>query len=219
MPMIEFDTPDGSKCPGYVAGPESGPGLVVIQEWWGLNDQMKKTADRFAEAGYRALVPDLYRGEVTTDADEASHKMTHLDWSRAWQQDLAGAIGHLRNGGHKVGVTGFCMGGALTIIAAVHLPCDAAVCFYGIPPEQAADPAQIKVPFMGHFASQDDWCTPAAVDELEAKLKAGSVDYVLYRYEGHHAFMNEQRPDVYDPKIAATAWDRTIGFLDTRLKS
>lgn len=219
--MIEFTTPDGSKCPAYLAEPADAgaPGVVVIQEWWGLNDQIKKTADRFAEAGFRALVPDLYRGEVTTDADEASHKMNHLDWGRASGQDVRGALQYLQADGKPAAVLGFCMGGALTLIAAANFDePKAAVCFYGIPPAEAADPAQIRVPLQLHFASEDDWCTPAAQDDLEAKLKAGGVRYDMHRYEGRqHAFFNEQRPEVYDADAAGQAWDRTIAFLRENL--
>lgn len=219
--MIEITRPDGETLPAYLATPPAGddaPGVVVIQEWWGLNAQMKATADRLAEAGYRALVPDLYRGQVAGDAEEANHMMSHLDWAAACHQDLRAAIDHLAQGGSKVGVMGFCMGGALTIMAAVHLKgVDAAVCFYGIPPASAADPAKIAAPFLGHFAIHDDWCTPAAVNGLEATLSAGGVSYTLFRYDAHHAFVNETRPDVYHPESAALAWRRTLDFLGKHL--
>ena len=215
--MIEVKRDDGHTCPAYHA-PAEGPGLVVIQEWWGLNPQIQATGDRFAAAGFNAIVPDLYRGTVTTEADEANHLMSNMDWSGA-VGDIQACLQHLKATGGRVGVTGFCMGGALTIIAAANLPeTDAAVCFYGIPPAAAASPQNIKVPFEGHFASVDDWCTPAAVDALEAELKAGNVDYTLHRYEGmQHAFMNEGRPEVYDAEAAQLAWDRTIAFFKAKL--
>lgn len=218
---IEFSRPDGQTCPGYLATPAGGedaPGLVVIQEWWGLNDQIKKTADRFAEAGFRALVPDLYRGKVTTDADEANHMMTNLDWAGA-VTDIAGAVGHLKAGGKKAGVLGFCMGGALTILAGINVEAaDAGVCFYGIPPAEAADPSKISMPLMCHFATEDDWCNAAAVDGLEASLKAGNVSFELFRYEGtQHAFFNEARPEVFDADAAQQSFDRSIAFLKTQL--
>jgi carboxymethylenebutenolidase len=218
--LIQFKRPDGKTCPGYLAKPAQGdqaPGVVVIQEWWGMNDQIKKTADRFAQAGYRALVPDLYRGKVTAQADEANHLMTGLNWPDAGTQDVRGAVQYLKTGG-KVAVLGFCMGGALTIIAGVKVPeTDAVVCFYGIPPKEAADPAQMRVPFQGHFANQDDWCTPAAVNALEATLKQTKVKSEIYRYPGHHAFFNEARPDVHDPAASKQAWERTLAFLKTHL--
>ena len=219
--MVMVSCPNGSQAPGYLAKPAQGdaaPGVVVIQEWWGLNPQIKGVADRFAQAGYRALVPDLYRGRVTTSPDEANHMMSGLDWAGATHQDIRGAAQHLKAGGKKVAVLGFCMGGALTIMAGVHVAeVDAAVCYYGIPPAEAADPQKLHVPFQAHFAQQDDWCTPAAVDALEKKLKAAKVKFELYRYPGHHGFFNEQRPDVYDAKGAQQAWQRTLAFLKSHL--
>lgn len=219
--MIEIPRPDGSTLPAYLATPAAGeeaPGVVVIQEWWGLNAQMKRTADRLAEAGFRALVPDLYRGRVAGDAAEANHLMSHLDWAGACDQDVQGAVDFLKAGGGKVAVLGFCMGGALTIMALVRVPgVDAGVCFYGIPPAAAADPAAIRAPLLGHFATHDDWCTPAAVDALEATLGAAGATYAIHRYDAHHAFFNEARPEVFDAGCAALAWRRSLDFLAERL--
>ena len=215
--MIEFKRPDGSVCGGYLAGAGKGrPGVVVIQEWWGLNDQICGVADRFARAGYNALAPDLFKGRVTQEPDEASHLMSGLDFPGATHQDIRGAVDHLRgmDGNAKVAVMGFCMGGALTIAAAVHVPnVSAAVCFYGIPPKEFADAADIRIPFQGHFASKDDWCTPAAVGALEAAMRAKGAMPDLYRYEADHAFFNERRGDVYDAACANQAWSRTLAFL------
>ena len=219
--MIEIARPDGATLPAYLVTPESGdraPSVVVIQEWWGLNDQMKATADRLAQAGYRALVPDLYRGKIAADGDEANHLMTGLDWGQACSQDIKGAVAYLQASGSKVAVLGFCMGGALTILSAVHLPeINAAVCFYGIPPADAADPGKIGAPFLAHFAVHDDWCTPAAVNGLEATLKAAEVPHTIYRYDAKHAFFNEARPEVYDPESAEQAWQRSLDFLAAHL--
>lgn len=219
--MIQFHRPDGGMAPAYFASPSSGemaPALVVIQEWWGLNDQIKQTADRLAAEGYRALVPDLYRGQLATTPDLAQSLMKSLDWGDAVQQDIQGAVQYLSASGSKVGVIGFCMGGALTLIAAARLSgLDAAVCFYGIPPKEAADPAQIRVPLQAHFATHDDWCTPELVGQLEDQLKSGQVIHDLYRYDAQHAFMNEHRPEVYDPEAARTAWQRSLAFLKTQL--
>jgi len=166
--MIDFTRPDGGTTRGYLADAgASAPGVILIQEWWGLNDHIKDLADRLAAAGLTTLAPDLYRGRLTTDADEANHLMTGLDFGDATHQDLRGAVDFLAQRGQPVGVTGFCMGGALTVAAAVHLKgLSAAVCFYGIPPAEFADPAQIRIPFQGHFATKDGWCTPAAVAQL-----------------------------------------------------
>ena len=179
--MIEFARPDGGRTKGYLAMAVQGrPGVVVIQEWWGLNDQICGVVNRFARAGYNALAPDLYKGRLTTEPDEANHLMTGLDFPAATHQDLRGAAQHLKAQSGKVAVMGYCMGGALTIAAAVHVPETAAgVCFYGIPPKEFADPAKIRVPFQGHFANMDDWCTPAAVDDLEKALKGAGVQRTL----------------------------------------
>jgi carboxymethylenebutenolidase len=216
MGDIEVVRPDGKKIAAYLAEPAGAArgNVVVIQEWWGLNAQIKKVCDRFAAEGYRALAPDLYQGGVMKTADEASHRMGQLNWGDALTQDIAGAVAHLRKSGGKVAVTGFCMGGALTILAAVNLPIDAAMCFYGMPPAEAADPGKIKIPLLAHFATIDDWCNAEAVSKLEQKLADGGVKYELHRYEGaKHAFMNEARPEVYDPAVAKLAWERTIAFL------
>ena len=193
------------------------PGIVVIQEWWGLNDQICGVADRFARAGYNALAPDLYKGRLTTSPDEANHLMTGLDFPDATHQDLRGAALHLQEHSDQVAVMGFCMGGALTIAAAVHVhEIAAAVCFYGIPPQEFADPAKIRVPFQGHFANKDDWCTPALVDDFETAVKAARVKHEIYRYAAAHAFFNERSP-AYDVASANLAWERMTVFLKAHL--
>jgi carboxymethylenebutenolidase len=215
--LAEIRRPDGKSCPAYVKRPEGAfrGGIVVIQEWWGLNDQIKGTADRLAEAGYVAVVPDLYRGKLTQKADEASHWMGELDFMSAAEQDVRGAVLHLKEqGATKVAVSGFCMGGALTILAALRAPeMDAGVCFYGVPPAAAGDVGSIRIPLQCHFATDDDWCNPTVVDAFEGRLKAGGVPYELHRYEAKHAFMNEARPEVYSPDNAKLAWDRALAFF------
>ncbi len=218
--MISFSCSDGHQISGYLAeaANEGAPGIVVIQEWWGLNDQIKGIADRFAAAGITALAPDLFAGRVTQDPDEAEHMMTGLDWVGATEQDVRGAVQHLKTLCPKVAVTGFCMGGALTLIAGVKIPeMDAGVCFYGIPPVDQADPSDIRVPLQAHFATQDDWCTPDSVNALEQQLKGANRTYELYRYEAQHGFVNEQRADVHDAAATRLAWDRTIEFLYAQL--
>lgn len=216
--MIEFGRPDGGKTKGYLAIAGQGrPGIVVIQEWWGLNDQICGVADRFARAGYNALAPDLYKGRVTQVPDEANHLMTGLDFPGATHQDLRGATLHLKGQSPKVAVMGFCMGGALTVAAAVHVAeMDAGVCFYGIPPAGFADPAKIRKPFQGHFANQDDWCTPAAVNELEAAMKTAGQSPDIHRYDAAHAFFNERSP-AYHLESANLAWERMAAFLKAKL--
>lgn len=214
--MIRFKRPDDSDCSGYfVPAGRDRPGVVVIQEWWGLNQQIRGVAERFAAAGYNALAPDLYKGRIAQDADEASHMMNGLDFPGATFQDIRGAVSYLRSVGNgKVAVMGFCMGGALAVASAVHLPeIDAAVCFYGIPPKGFADPANICVPFQGHFATRDTWCTPEAVADLEAAMKGRGQTPENYHYEADHAFFNKLRPEVYNDQAAELAWSRTLEFL------
>lgn len=217
--IIEFTRPDGASTRGYFADAGAGrPGVVVIQEWWGLNDHISSIADRFSAAGFSALAPDLYRGRVASNSDEASHMMTGLDFGDATHQDIAGAVKFLSARCGKVGVTGFCMGGALTIAAAVHVPgLSAAVCYYGTPPATFADPAHIRIPFQGHFASRDDWVTPAVVDGLEQAMRAAGAKPDIHRYEADHAFFNQTRPEVYDAACAAQAWERSLAFFTRHL--
>jgi carboxymethylenebutenolidase len=218
---IRFRRPDGKDATGYLAkaGRANAPGVVVIQEWWGLQDQIKGITDRFALAGYDALAPDLYSGTVVPyhDSDAAGKEMASLNFLDATDNTVRGAAQLLGKNGAKVGLTGFCLGGAVTIIGACRIPeLSAAVCFYGIPPESVARPADIRVPLQAHFASQDDWCTPAAVDAFEAALKAAGKDAEVFRYDASHAFVNEQR-DVYDRAAAELAWGRMLKFWATHL--
>ena len=221
---VQFKRPDGKSVNGYLAG-DKGPGIVVIQEWWGLNDQIRGVADKLAAAGYRALVPDLYRGKSTVDAKEAEHLMTGLNFGDAAGQDIRGAVLYLKTQNQKVGVTGFCMGGALTILAACNVPeADAGVIWYGYPPLEYVDAAKIKAPLLGHFATRDQAFPIAKVDELEKKLKAANVKFEFHRYDAKHAFANEtaneKKLDMleYSPRLAAQAWQRTMEFFAKTLK-
>jgi carboxymethylenebutenolidase len=218
--QITFTRPDGQDAPGYVfpTARADAPAIVLIQEWWGVNDQIRGVARRLAAAGYGVLIPDLYRGKLADNGDEASHLMQGLNFPDALHQDLVGAVRHA--GGHhpKVGVMGFCMGGALTIAAAANIPeLSAAVCFYGVPPAAIADPKTIHIPLQCHFAEQDTWCTPAVVADLEQQLREGNVPFELHRYAAQHGFLNESRPEVHDPAATALAWQRTLEFLARHL--
>ena len=226
---IEFKRPDGKAVVGYLAESAQGasaPGMVVIQEWWGLNDQIKGVADRMAAAGYRALVPDLYRGKVALAANEAEHLMNALDFGDAAGQDVRGAVRYLKGSGSaKVGVTGFCMGGALTILAAVNVPeSDAGVAWYGYPPLEYIDASKIKAPLMGHWATEDVPFPIAKVDTLEKMLGDAQVKFEFHRYNAKHAFANETADSKnlpmikYDAAAAQLAWQRTIEFLGKYLK-
>jgi carboxymethylenebutenolidase len=218
---INFKRADGKMIPSYYAVPEVGddaPGIVVLQEWWGLNDQIKGVADRFAKEGYRALVPDLYRGKVALDVAEAEHLMTRLDFGDAATQDISGALRHLKTGGTKVGVIGFCMGGILSILAAARTDdADAAIPWYGLPPEGSMEPGDIKTPLQGHYALKDEHFTPAQVDALEAKLKETGVSYEFYRYDADHGFGNETG-ERYNQEAAKLAWQRSLDFLAKHIR-
>lgn len=227
--MISFKRPDGQSVNGYLAEPAQGakaPGIVVIQEWWGLNDQIKGVAERLAKAGYRALVPDLYRGKVALAANEAEHLMTSLNFGDAAGQDVRGAVQYLKSSGSaKAGVTGFCMGGALTLLSAVHVPeADASVPWYGFPPLEYIDASKIKAPLMGHYAIDDVPFPIAKVDELEKKLRDAKVDFEFHRYKAKHAFANEEADSKnlamlgYNREAAELAWKRTTEFFDKHLK-
>jgi len=212
--MIELKRADGVALPAYEArAGDDKPGVVVVQEWWGLNEQIKSVTDRVAEAGFNAVVPDLYRGKLTQDMDEASHYMGNLDFPAA-VKDIGACLDHLRSGGHEAGVMGFCMGGALTIMSSVHLEqCGAGVCFYGIPSLTTADPKDIRCRLQLHFADKDDWCTPNAVDALEVVLQDANISHQLYRYDAQHGFVNAARPEVYDARQTELAWGRAMSFL------
>ena len=224
---IDYTRPDGQTVKGYLAdGGPGAPGVVVIQEWWGLNDQIRGVADRLAHAGYTALVPDLYRGKSTVEAEEASHLMGALDFAQAASQDVRGAVQALKGRGcPKVGVTGYCMGGALTILALTMAPeADAGVVWYGYPPLEYVDAGKITAPVMAHWATQDGAFAIEGVDALEAKLKVAKVVYTGHRYLAHHAFANEtaQGPGrialtQYDAAWAQVAWDRTLRFFGRHL--
>ncbi len=226
--MTAFQRPDGQSIQGYLAEPAAGaaaPGVVVIQEWWGINAQIKGVAERLAAAGYKALVPDLYRGKVALEAKEAEHLMKDLDFGDAAGQDVRGAVQHLKaSGSSKVAVMGFCMGGALALLSAVNVPeVDAVVVWYGFPPLEYVDASKIKAPLIAHWGTEDSVFPIAKVDELERKLRAANVAYQFHRYAAKHAFANETADAnhlaylKHDPSAAALAWRRTDEFLAGRL--
>ena len=226
--MIEYKRPDGQAIKGYLAEPaniENAPGVVVIQEWWGLDSEVKAVADRLAKAGYRALVPDLYRGKLALEAQEAEHLMGDLNFGDAAGQDIRGAVQYLKaTGSKKVAVTGFCMGGALTVLSACDIPeLDATVVWYGYPPLEYVDAKAISRPMMAHWATHDDFFIISGVDQLDAKLTEAGVQHEFYRYDAKHAFANPKAdargmpPLQYNESAATVAWDRTMTFLKKNL--
>jgi carboxymethylenebutenolidase len=220
--MIQFARTTGAKADGWLAeaSDPKAPGVVVIQEWWGLQGQIKSVCDRLAAEGFTALAPDLYGGKVVPyhDRAAAAAAMQALDFVAATDEAVRGAVQHLAARGAKVGLTGFCMGGAVAVIGAVRIPeLAAAVTFYGLPPAAAAAPKDVRVPLQGHFASEDDWITPELVDRFEAELRAAGKAFEIYRYEGHHAFMNSERKEAYGDAAAKLAWGRAVQFFRSHL--
>ena len=219
---------NGHDTPGYLARPASGggPGVIVIQEWWGLNDQIKEVCDRFASEGFVALAPDIYRGELTAEPDEAGKLMMALNIEQA-AKDMAGAIDFLR--AHPtvtsdgVGVVGYCMGGGLALWLATLRPDDvlAVVPYYGLIPWEGAQPdyTKLKAALQGHYAQNDDFAGPAAVAALEDALSAAGKHYEFFLYPGtEHAFTNHHRPEVFHEEHSQAAWERTIVFLREHVK-
>lgn len=199
-----------------IEGKPGSPSLIVLHEYWGLNDHIRDVAGRFAKEGFTVCAPDLYDGTVAKDADDAMARMTNLDRAKAVATIGAARTALLaRDPKTKVGITGFCMGGALSFEAAAAHPFTACVPFYGIGP--GFDVRKIEGKVMGHFASHDDWCTPSRVDALEAKARAANKGFVFHRYIAHHAFFNDTRPEAYSAPDAKLAWTRTIAFLKEAL--
>ena len=215
---VTFTTGDGT-CEGYLARPGAGPGVVVIQEWWGLDDHIRSIADRFAGAGFVALAPDLYHGDVTHSPDEAGKLAMALDIGRA-AGDLHGAIRFLREGDRRrVGTVGFCMGGTLSLYAACANGPDVGACvmFYGGHPKAPYDYERLAAPVMGHWAENDPGANANAAS-IEAVLRERGHPFEFHRYPGtRHAFFNDTREQVHDAAASALAWQRTLAFLRAHL--
>jgi carboxymethylenebutenolidase len=216
-------TANGTTTPGYLARPKGGgPGVIVIQEWWGLVPHIEQIADRFADAGFVALAPDLYHGESTKSPDQAGKMMMAMRGDQA-ERDLAGAIDHLvaqpEVSTKKVGTVGFCMGGALSLFAASKNPeVGACVVFYGGHPHVKPDLAALQAPVLGFFAGKDGFVTPQAVKALDAELTRLGKRHEFHTYpEADHAFFNDHRPEVYDAAAAADAWGKLLAFFTREL--
>lgn len=219
---ISYQRPDAKENGGYLAlaARADAPGIVVIQEWWGVQDQIKGICDRFALAGFNALAPDLYHGVVVPyhDSDAAAKEMESLNFTDAAAQNVRGAAQFLKRNGGKVGITGFCLGGVVAVLAAAKIfEFSAAVPFYGLPPADTVKPADVKIPLQGHFALKDDWITPAMVDAFEAGLKTSGKTYEIFRYEADHGFVNEQRVATHNREAAELAWGRALAFFNQHL--
>lgn len=217
---------NGGEAHGYIAYPDdgSGPGLIVIQEWWGLTDHIKDVTDRFAAEGFVALAPDLYGGTTTHDADEAGQLMQDLPVTEA-ATDLAGALTFLEEHdavtSDSIGAVGFCMGGGFVLVLAAQQGdrVGAAVPFYGVGGYDEVDLSQVTAPVLGHFGTEDGFAPPEQVDALEEALADAPADVDIRRYEGQgHAFFNDTDAiGTYDEQAAQEAWDATLSFLRTNL--
>jgi carboxymethylenebutenolidase len=223
--IVEFPS-NGGTGSGYLAPSVegAGPGVVVIQEWWGLVPHIQDVCDRFAAEGFTALAPDLFRGRKTTEPDEAGKLMMTMNLEQA-ARDLGGAVDFLEASdavrGEGVGVVGFCMGGGLALMLAVQRPDDvrAVVPFYGLIPWEGAEPdwSRIGGAIQGHYADQDGFFTPEKVDQLERTLRDLGKSFEVHRYDADHAFFNDSRPEVHDAEASHLAWERTVDFLRMHL--
>ncbi len=220
---IDFDG-NGQRFSGYLAraaGP-AAPGVIVIQEWWGLVGHVRDLCDRFAAAGFNALAPDLYAGRSTDKPDEAGKLMMALDMA-ATEKALKGAVDFLKadatTAPGKVGVIGFCMGGQLALYAAAENPnIGACVDFYGIHPNVSVSFARLEAPVLGFFAERDSFVDAAAVIGLMSAMHAAGKRLEVHRYlDCDHAFFNDSRPEVYHAAHAADAWNKTLRFFRQHL--
>jgi carboxymethylenebutenolidase len=221
--MVEFPS-NGSTGSGWYAPAAggSGPGVIVIQEWWGLVDHIKAVVDRFAAEGFSALAPDLYRGETTTEPDEAGKLMMALNLDQA-AKDLRGAIAFLQGddavSSEGVGVIGFCMGGGLALALACAEPDDVVACapYYGLIPWEGAAPdySRLRAPVRGHYAEEDGFFSPVMCRSLEEELRevhGKDVEFTIHPGVDH-AFFNDDRPEVYDRTQAELAFADTVAFF------
>lgn len=223
--MVQFPS-NGSTASGYLAVPRSGsgPGVIVVQEWWGLVPHIKDVADRFAAAGFVALAPDLYDGHTTTEPDEAGKAMMNLELARAANQ-LGGAVDYLVDDesttSDRIGAVGFCMGGGLVLWLSTLKPeIVACVPFYGAIPWDSMQPdyANAQAAYLGHYAEHDGWATQDGARQLEEHLhELGKEANFNFYPDTDHAFFNDDRAEVYDEAASHLAWERTIGFFRDRL--
>jgi carboxymethylenebutenolidase len=221
---ITFKAKSGSEASGEISLPEGSgkaPTVVLAQEWWGINDHIRSLLDRLAKAGFVALAPDLYHGKIAPAGDSATagKMMQALDWKVA-MDEIAGAAAFLakhERGNGKVGMMGFCMGGALTFAAATQVPELSAVTpFYGIPGAET-DYTKVKAPIQAHFAKRDDWAKASSAEEIKNLIQKNGGSMELFVYDADHAFVNDTRPEVYNADAAKQAWERATAFLHKHL--
>jgi carboxymethylenebutenolidase len=223
MPEVEFEA-NGGTARGYLAEPDGeGPGVVVLQEWWGVEDHIKSVCDRFASEGFVALAPDLYHGETTEQPDEAQQKMMAMNMDEA-EKEMRGAVDYVAahpkcNG--QIGAVGFCLGGGLSVWAATVNPKVGAVStFYYVMPHGKPDFSQLKAPVLGHFGTSDDFVSVDDAKALEQEIQeggGGEVEFVFYQGAGHAFFADHDRLGTYHEEHARNAWQRTVDFFKKHL--
>lgn len=212
---------NGSTAHGYLQLPAAGtgPGLIVIQEWWGLTSHVADVTDRFAGEGFVALAPDLFGGTTTHDPEEANRLMQQLPVQQG-ARDLAGAVDFLLSHdavtSSTVGAVGFCMGGGFVLVLAAQQgdKIGAAVPFYGVLGEDYPSFAGLSASLLGHFGEHDDLAGPEAVRQLAGRIEQQSGHRPDFRiYPAGHGFFNDQSPGSYAPEQATKAWEATVPFL------
>jgi len=235
---VTFSRRDGASVPGIEFEAltsstfQTSPAVIAVQEWWGVDFAIQAQAEKLRAAGYRVIIPDLYRGELGIEAEEAEHLMSNLDFPGA-VEDIQGAVDHLRaTGSDRVAVMGFCMGGALSVASSVLVDgIDCATTFYGICPDGLADPNKARVPVQGHFGGMDEmvgFSSPSDAAALEAKLQASGMDHEIFIYDGvGHAFMNDTPEGIerkaavgqggHDQAVVDKAFERTKSWLGKHL--
>jgi carboxymethylenebutenolidase len=219
--MIQFPT-NGTRTAGYLATPTAGkgPGVIVIQEWWGLVRHIKNVCDRFAAEGFTALAPDMYHGQTADEPDAAGKLFMALNIAQA-EKDLRGAASALmpHSSTAKLGTVGFCMGGQLALFAATLNPSvGACVNFYGIHPNVKPDYSRLSGPVLGLFAEKDSFVTPTAARAVDVAIRGAGKSSEIHIYPNvDHAFFNDERPDAYNKAAADDAWRRTLGFFRQHL--
>jgi carboxymethylenebutenolidase len=218
---LNLDTPNGATT-AHVALPDDSnkrdAAVILIQEWWGLNDHIRDISRRYAREGYTCVAPDLFRGKVTTDAEEASKLMHELDVEDG-MTTIRRAVEEVgkKYGVAKVGITGYCMGGTYALRAACEIESLAASApFYGdIPEEQTL--SRMKVPTLFIAGARDQWINPEKVSELKEAAHKHHLPVEVVSYDADHAFFNDTRPEVYNPEAAADAWGRVLNLFEERL--
>lgn len=219
--MVDFPS-NGGTTQGYLATPASGkaPGVLVIQEWWGLVGHIKNVCDRFAAEGFAALAPDMYHGQTASEPDGAGKLFMALNIGQA-EKDLRGAATYLtqHSSTAKLGVVGFCMGGQLALFAGTLNPSVGAVVnFYGIHPNVKPDYTRLSGPVLGLFAEKDGFVTPQVAKDTDAAIKKAGKQSEIHVYpDVDHGFFNDERPDVYNRSAADDAWGRTLAHFRRNL--